>query len=326
MPGLDAAMARCAAIVRREARNFYYGLRLTPEPRRSALYAVYSWMRSADDLVDDPTAPIATREARLEAFRAATELLLGASRTGALAEAVRKVSAMPEIKGVEPEIWTAIAHVLGTYPIDPVDVTGLLDGLEADLETDSAVFSGRGGDSPMPAFTTRAELVGYCDAVASTVGRVCVAVWGLRAGASMEEARVLATQRGLAFQLTNILRDFAADYDDHRVYLAEEDFERLSVSAAEVRAWSPADRAEALVMDYVAMAREAYAASRGLGGMISADCVPTLWTMTRIYESLLDRLAAHPSWAAGRTPVSLPTWKKATIALRAMVSPRALLL
>ncbi|MGP1345465.1 MAG: phytoene/squalene synthase family protein [Phycisphaerales bacterium] len=327
-PSIEAAYKRCADIVRREARNFYFGLRLTPQPRRDALYAVYSWMRSADDLVDDPTAPITTRQARLDAFRAATEAILDARAAApdAAPTVVNAITRVTELQSIEPEVWRAIAHVLANHPVDRADVIAMLDGLENDLETDSAVFSGKPATTPMPVFETREELIAYCDAVASTVGRICITIWGLRPGQSLEHARQLATARGLAFQLTNILRDFAADYDDYRIYLAEEDFHRFDISPEQLRNFDPPDKALAMLRDYIEFARSAYERSRGLSAMISADCVPTLWTMTRIYRSLLERIAENPAAAAQRTPVSIPTWRKAAIAMRAMFSPRALLL
>ncbi len=179
---LAAAFTECKEITRERARNFYYGLKLLPEPRRSGVFAIYGWMRQADDCADEG-GDITFRREALAQFAATTRAALGGTIDA---------SASP--------MWLALAATVSSYRLDPRLLLDTLDGLSEDLDH--------------AGYATDAELEQYCYRVASTVGLLCVGVWGLRDGLSETDAarvRELAIARGQAFQLTNILRDFASD-------------------------------------------------------------------------------------------------------------------
>lgn len=284
---LGAAYAACARVVRSRARNFYYGLRLTPEPRRSAIYSVYAWMRAADDAVDAPVS-IDERRAALAAFAANTERLLHRE----------------PVESTEP-FWLALGATISHYPVPARVFRDMLAGLEDDL-------------SARPVMT-EADLERYCYRVASTAGLACLSIWGLRAGVDREHAERLAIQRGQAFQRTNILRDFAQDHDDSppRVYLPAEAFSRHGITPDSLRAWSDPARCTALVREQAALARTHYDKSAELESLVSADCAPTLWAMTRIYSGLLSLIEAEPARIVGPHRVRLSSASKAAIALRA---------
>lgn len=290
---LALAYAECRRITRARARNFYYGLRLTPEPRRSAIYAIYAWMRGADDEADCE-GPATERQRRLGAYR---ELTRRAIEEGRREGAVKW--------GELPPHWPAFAATAHSYPLDHGLFSEMLDGLEEDLE--------HGG------YATDAALARYCHRVASTVGLACIAVWGLRAGADVDEARRLAERRGQAFQRTNILRDFAEDFDGspRRVYLPREAFLRWGVTPEDVRHWRNPEACGRLIGEAAAIARTEYEASEPLVGMIAPDCSPTLWAMTRIYSEILGLIERDPARIVAPGRIRLPASRKALIALRA---------
>ncbi len=300
-PSLDAAYAHCAAVVRTRARNFYYGLRLTPEPRRSAVYSVYAWMRAADDLTDEAATPELKR-AGLERFAASAERLIAGTD---LAEDERC------------PVWTAFRETYRRFELDPADLRSLLAGLAWDLQHDAQAASSR---EPVLVCADRAELERYCYCVASTVGLICVRIWGLRPGADRAAAHRLAVQRGLAFQLTNILRDFGEDYDAGRVYLPRAEFRAAGLSVEEVRNWSRPEACASFINAISAWARHAYEGSAPLDDMIDPPCAPGLRAMTAIYSGLLRVIENAPARVAADRRVRLQSATKAGIALKALLN------
>ena len=298
---VSASFDLCRRITRERARNFYYGLRLTPEPRRSAIYAVYAWMRAADDAVDRPGASEEERRAALDAFEGRTWFELG------LSDVVGGGGGGDE--GVV--FWSAFCETVRRYGVDVGVLGEVMAGMRDDLEG--------------PGSFDEAGLERYCYRVASTVGLICVSIWGLRAGVDVAEARELAIERGQAFQRTNILRDFAEDFDERprRVYVPGEVFSRHGITPDELRVWEPPAACRSLVMDRVADARARYERSSALDEMVDPACRPTLWAMTRIYRGLLERIAAEPSRIVLGDRVRLSSVRKIGIAARATVLARS---
>ena len=298
---LRAAYEQCAQVVKRRARNFYYGLRLTPEPRRSAIYSVYAWMRQADDEAD-AAGSADEKRARLARFRSDTERLLAggdaAPREGDFA-------------------FEAFAHTIRRFALDPADLRALLDGLDFDLEHEALAARLQPGAAPADMCASRDDLRTYCFRVASTVGLVCIRIWGLAEGAQWDHARPLAIRRGIAFQMTNILRDYAQDYDEGRVYLPAEDFRMHGLTPSDLRHWAKPRACEAMVRDLCSAARAEYLASAPLDRMVDPSCYATLRTMTRIYSGLLDVVEREPARIAGERRIRLQSARKAGIALRA---------
>lgn len=293
-PVVACALARCARTTRREARNFFWGLRLTPEPRRSALYAVYAWMRDADDEADNDDralpapdvafARLARRRARLDAIVAGRPL------------------------DTAHHAWVGLAWAMRMFPVDPRDLASLLDGLQQDAQH-------RGVDS-------RDDLRFYCECVASTVGRVCLSIWGLTPGADARAAREKATSRGVAFQLTNILRDVGRDHAAGRVYVPRDDLARHALSAHDLARWRRPDACAALVADLAAWARREFASSDGLEAMIDPACAPSMRAMTEIYAGVLNLIERTPTLAVCEPRASLPLWAKVAIMARAAAGAR----
>ena len=293
-------------ITRREAGNFYHGLKLTPEPKRSALYSIYAWMREADDIVD-AEGPIEPKRAELDAFAERTDRVFdGADAThGALGESA--------------SMWLAFADTAARFGLDAGEFRDLIAGMREDLELDAAEPIGDGAATPAIRYETREDLARYCYHVASTVGIVCMRVWGAREGASWERVRELAVLRGRAFQLTNILRDYAGDLEERRVYLPREDFNRYDLTPRALLVWSDDARCGAMIRSLAGWARQCYDDSIELDEIISPDCAPAMWAMTRIYSGVLRTIERQPALAVGETRAHLPTYRKVAIGVRALV-------
>jgi 15-cis-phytoene synthase len=296
---LAAAYDACREITRSRARNFYYGLRLTPEPRRSAIYSIYAWMRAADDAAD-ARAPIPQRRSALAHHRALTEQLLGGGD-------IPTGTGRPGDSGA---IWLAFAATVRSYPVHPQIFRDMLDGLDDDL----AGIEHR----------TDEDLSRYCYRVAGTAGLACVWIWGLRKGADPVRAHDLALRRGQAFQRTNILRDFSEDYADEprRVYLPADAFARHGLTPDAVRSWTDAARCRSFIEEQASIARAHYTASEPLLDLVDEHCRPTLWAMTRIYAGILERIERDPSCVVGPQRVRVPSTVKASIAISAALRAR----
>ncbi|TVQ78715.1 MAG: phytoene/squalene synthase family protein [Phycisphaeraceae bacterium] len=302
----ESAFAWCRDVTRREARNFYYGLRLTPEPKRSAIFAVYAWMRAADDIVDDEDVSREKRRETLDQFRSCTDAVFSA------------LPVEPDAtRAWDPRLWQAFRAAVEAYRLDPADFHDVFTGLTDDIETDSD------GTTPLaPRYRTREELEAYCYSVASTVGLICVRIWGVQEGADFDEVRTLAIRRGLAFQLTNILRDLAEDFAIRRVYIPGEVFDEHGLTPEDLVAWRHPERCEALVHDVGAWARRSYEGSQSLERMLHPESVPAMWAMTRIYSDLLEVILRDPSRLFSGQRIRLAGYQKAAIGLRAFVRAR----
>ncbi|MBL9121930.1 MAG: phytoene/squalene synthase family protein [Phycisphaerae bacterium] len=284
---LDEAYAACEAVVRVQAKNFYYGLRLTPEPKRSAMYAVYAWMREADDIADEAGHSQAERFATLERFRAQTDAALTGTPTDGR------------------PLWIALADVARRHDLVSQDFHDMLDGQLADL-------------AGTVRCATWEELRLTCYRVASTVGLVCIRVWGYTDPKAVD----CAIDRGIAFQLTNILRDIREDFANGRVYLPQDELARHGLTPESLLAWpegnpAMATRCRAFMEFQVRRAEALYQASEPLDRLIDADCRPTLWALTEIYHRLLHRIGRDPRRAIVGERVRVPTWEKLWIGFRA---------
>ena len=298
-----ASLAYCKRVAKARAGNFYHGMKLTPEPKRSAIYAVYAFMRACDDLADEagPGEDVAVRREGIEAFRTRMDEAVKVARGGGGIAGNGSNVLVPDEGG---DVWPAFTHVMREYPIDPADLHHMLDGQLADLSVHR--------------YETFDELYGYCYNVASTVGLVCVAVWGWRDEVDGDEVRRLAEKRGIALQLTNMLRDIREDAGMGRVYLPGEDFERFGVKVSDVAAGHGDAAFDRFMAFQIERARSFYSESAGLDEMIEPRCRATSWAIMKIYEMLLDRIAADPrAVLSGR--VRLRFARKVGVGLRALI-------
>jgi 15-cis-phytoene synthase len=301
-PALNASFAFCANLVRERARNFYYGLRLTPEPRRSALYAIYAWMREADDLADEPSPPNSPpnhAELSLQRFRDDTQGVL---------EQRPDATNSPSPN----TFWPAFAHTVHTYAIKPAWLMDMLEGLDEDLHHQG--------------YQTQDQLWQYCERVGSVPGMVSVAIWGLKPQLTAKErdaAFELARRRGRAFQLTNILRDISGDHATKRCYIPRNALERHNLTIDALVAWRSSDACRRLVLEQAALAASEFQASKGLEERLALDCAPVLWTMSAIYRGILRIIERDPARSIIQAPARVPTWRKVALATWGMTRAKA---
>ncbi|MDA1025160.1 MAG: phytoene/squalene synthase family protein [Planctomycetota bacterium] len=278
---LTEAYEDCGRIVRHRAKNFWFGLRLTPEPRRSSLYAIYAWMRLVDDLADEPSVAVDSRRSGLVAFRSRTRAAFGG-----------------EVGGPET-IWRAFTDTVERYELSIEPFEAMIDGQESDLDWTRC--------------PDRATLERFCWQAASTVGLICVRIWGHDGDPEIER---MAADRGKALQLTNILRDLREDYERQRVYLPADELEAEGLSIEELLAWREPARCRRFLEAQIEHAAAFYRRSSGLEKHISSECRATSWAMTEIYRGLLDRIARDPRRVV-KERVRLGSMRKMSIAWRA---------
>lgn len=294
------ALARCAEITRREARNFYYGLRLLPKGKRAALYAVYAWMRVIDDIADADGVDDNERSAGLARVEARTREVI--ARKGA--DDIARGAGDGEQR--EDAVFQGLCAVLRDYPVHGGEFLAAIEGQRMDL-------------APR-AYADYEQTELYCDRVAATVGRICLDVWGVKADVDVDIARALSTKRGVAFQLTNILRDIREDHARGRCYLPADELAANGITVDDLLAWSDATNADARCARFMhiqcARAQRIFAESAALDAMVSPDAVATIGAMSAIYREILRKIAVDPRRALAQR-VRLSALEKSWIALRA---------
>jgi phytoene synthase len=279
-------MTYCETVTRTEAANFYYGIRLLDRDRRQAMCAVYAFARRVDDIGDGTLA----REEKLSRLDVEDAALRAA-------EGRDSASASP---GGDP-VMVALADTHARFRLPPGVLGELIEGVRMDVEEVT--------------YETFEDLVLYCRRVAGAIGRVCLAIFGVRSDAELcsADAQALADDLGVALQLTNILRDVREDAQNGRVYLPAEDLRRYGLltggeEGAPARLASLAalacgdeqredlEQVSALMRFEAARAREWFRRGLALGGLLEAD----------------------PEQAFSRR-VSLPAHEKAWVAARGML-------
>ena len=288
----------CEQITREEARNFYYGLRLLPQAERSALYVVYAWMRVLDDIADNDGIGELERREMLAWFESETRGAFCGEWYSAVA---RELSGNGRCTR-ERYVFLALAQEVRLRKLEIGDFLAAIEGQRMDL-------------APR-VYARFAETELYCDRVASTVGRICLDVWGARDGADLSRAREFSTARGIAFQLTNILRDVREDHARGRCYLPADELARHGLSVDALLAWQDDARCSAFMREQCARAAQFFDQSAALEGLVSERAVPTLAAMSVIYRRILEKIARDPQRALAKR-VSLSRFEKVSIALRA---------
>jgi 15-cis-phytoene synthase len=264
---LNAAYAACRAIARREAKNFYYAFVALPRPKRNAICAIYAFMRQADDLADDESVPIDERRARLDAWMTAWHAASAGSARGS---------------ATNDPIFVAVRDATLRFQIPLALLDELVAGVTMDLDSQK-------GDAT-DTYATFTDLYRYCYLVASVVGLVCIRIFGY----TDARAEKFAEETGIAFQLTNILRDVAEDAERNRVYLPLEDLKAHGVSLEDLlkrRAGARPTTAERVLLKEIGQRAERYYLSaQALMPLIDKDSRPALWVLVRIYHALLKRI------------------------------------
>lgn len=281
----------CRAIARKEARNFYYSFVALPGAKRDAICAVYAFMRHADDLSDDESLPLAERQARLEGW-------LGAWRDAARSGRT------------EDPVFLALCDAQLRFEIPSHLLEELVEGTTMDLRHDGSSFPC--DKSPYHTYGTFEELYRYCYMVASVVGLVCIRIFGYQD----QRAEKLAEETGIAFQLTNILRDVREDAERGRIYLPLEDLRRFGVTPEQLTAARKESRLTDATRQLLAFQAERaeryYCSGQELLPLIAADSRPALWVLITIYHRLLHRIE-HSGYKVFSGRARVPTYEKLAI-------------
>jgi len=241
---LEASYRFCRLIARKRARNFYYSFLLLSDDQKSAMCAIYAFMRYCDDISEGEGA---SREA-IDQWRADLNRAL-------------------EGQYGENLLWPAFHDAVERYRIPHRYFHEMIDGVSQDLEPRE--------------IQTFGELYRYCYQVASVVGLTIVHIFGFES----PDALVLAEKCGIAFQLTNILRDVREDRENARIYIPAEDIRRFDADLAYYD-----EKFVSLMRFEAARAHQYYDDSRPLIGMVDQRSRRSLWAMIEIYRRLLLKI------------------------------------
>lgn len=281
---LPESYAYCKALAQRTARNFYYSFLTLPADGFRDMCVLYAFMRVCDDISDDESLPVDTRLEQLRQWRGSLERALAG-------------------EGFDHVLFPALADVVARHQIPREYLEAVIDGVGMDLQP--------GG------FETFEDLRRYCYHVAGAVGLCCIHIWGFRD----ERARDAAVDCGIAFQLTNILRDLGEDAGRDRVYLPREDLCRFGYTESDLRNHLRNGHFVELMRFQVDRARGYFSAAERLFDYLEPAGKPVLSAMIRIYGGLLAQIEHH-NYDVFARQIRLPGWRKAMISLDTIVRRR----
>jgi phytoene synthase len=257
--------------------SFYWAMRLLPEARRDAMFAVYAFCREVDDIADSADPP--------------------EKKHAGLAEWRNEIEAVYEGRP-HSSLGRVLAGIVETYKLRREDFVAVVDGMEMDAERDIRAPS-------------LAKLDLYCDRVAGAVGRLSVRIFG----SDIPAADRVAGALGRALQLTNILRDLAEDAERGRLYLPAEFLRAHGISGDDPEAVLRHPALPLVCEDVARVAERRFdEASRAMAECPRAAMRPAA-VMGAVYHAILRRLRAG-SWKDLAAPVKVPTSIKLWLALR----------
>lgn len=281
---LPDSFAYCRRTARSAARNFYYGFRLLPAEKRDALCALYTFMRGVDDISDEP-GDIAAKTRGLAQCRAQMDRALAGEFD-------------------DDPVWPAFREVMTRYQIPTRYLHDLISGAEMDLTVSR--------------YETWDRLREYCYRVAGTVGLCCLYVFGF----SDPRAPELAETLGVAFQLTNILRDLRQDHHLGRIYLPEEDQVRFQVRGGDLGQELSVASVTELVHFESERAWQLYAQGWPLISLVHEDSRAALWALARIYSGILEKIEVRDYNVLADPVARLTTSEKIWILVQAKLGWR----
>ncbi len=263
-PSADHLLAQsyeeCHRIARSSHSNFYYAFFLLPKKRRDGLAALYAFMRLVDDVADEGN-DLAVKQRGLAKWRAALDEVANANGRAI-------TSALPGAAEVLP----ALVDTMRRYNMPARYLHDLISGAEMDLTVRS-----------YPTFDRLRE---YCYRVAGTVGLTCTHVFGFRDARALD----LAEKLGLAFQLTNIIRDVRDDYAMGRVYLPDEDLAQYNVNREDFARSEATLGVRELLRFEAQRAWQCYEEGAALLTLVEPESRAALWLLVHTYSALLARI------------------------------------
>ncbi|HKC94510.1 MAG TPA: presqualene diphosphate synthase HpnD [Nitrospira sp.] len=248
------AQAYCIELTKKSGSNFYYSFLFLPKARRNAMYTIYAFCKAVDSAVDEPP-PGSDPKEELRRWRAELEEVYGGSPTW--------------------PIMISLAHHVKRLSIPKAYFDELIKGVEMDLVTTR--------------YRTFEELSLYCYRVASVVGLICLHVFG----PTSAHAQDYAVDLGMAFQLTNILRDLGTDAEQGRIYLPQEDLAQFGYRETDLLQRHNNQQLRELVHFETKRARAYYGkAQAALDGLPKSDrrALSVAEIMRAVYSRILERI------------------------------------
>jgi len=279
------AQAYCTAYTKNSGSNFYYSFLFLPKAKREAMYTVYAFCKAIDSAVDEPAAGTNPKD-ELTRWRNELDAVYSGAPT--------------------TPIMVSLAHHVKSMGIPKAYFEELIKGVEMDL------FNNR--------YATFDELSLYCYRVASVVGLICLHIFGVTSARAQDYAVAL----GMAFQLTNILRDVGTDAEERRIYLPLDDLKKWNYAEKSMlnRSYSPEFRA---LMEYEASRAHHYyqRADAALKALSPAErrALTVAEIMRGIYSRILDQIERSNYQVFG-SRISLTTTQRFIIALRIWLRSR----
>ena len=277
-----------ARLTRKSRSNFYYAFLALPKPRRDALYAVYAFCRTVDDIADlgdERGVDRAAQRSQLESWR-------------------RHVALCYEPGGTPADpIAARLAQAVRAFAIPKEALLAIIDGVAMDLDR--------------ARYETAEDLYPYCYRVASAVGLCCIEIFGY----TDSRAKQYAVDLGTALQLTNIIRDVGADARAGRVYVPQEDLRKFGVSVEDLQAGRYTEPFVSLMRHQAERARRFYRAAHANFPSVDARSLVPAEIMGRIYFALLEEIEARRFQVFGER-VTVPTGRKVAIAFRCWAMAR----
>ena len=253
-PSLDASYERCRVLNREHGRTYYLATRLLPRWKRRHVHALYGFMRHTDDIVDVAGHDAPAREARLRDWTGAFLTALSGGK-------------------VDDPVLPAVLHTIAVFDLDRADFVAFLRSMEMDLTITS--------------YPTYDDLLDYMAGSAAAIGTLMLPILG---ATDLRAAREPARQLGLAFQLTNFIRDVGEDLDLGRIYLPLKDLAEAGVTPDDLyerRATPPIRRLVALEVE---RARDHYAHAAPGIPMLAPGSQACIRTAFRLYGGILDEV------------------------------------
>lgn len=269
-------------VVRASGTSFFWGMRLLPEHRRRAIFAVYAYCRDIDDIADGDADP-ATKHTRLTAWRDEIERLYAGTPTHPISQ--------------------ALAEPVRRFDLPKAEFHALLDGMERDAA---------GG----PIAPTDADLRSYCRQVAGAVGMLAIRIFAERdPNADPATQDAIAVTQGEALQLTNILRDLGDDAARGRLYLPDALLDRHGAATRDPNALLGDPALPGVCRELAAEARARFDRAWALLDGVDPGTARPCRLMLGVYERLLRRLEAT-AWRHPERRVRVPKWEKLWVVLR----------
>ena len=267
----------CAQKVAQSGSSFYYSFRLLPPPRRAAISALYAYCREVDDVVDEVPDPGVAR-VKLAWWRTEVDAVF---------------------KGTpQHPVALALAKAVERYGLAQSSLLTVIDGMQMDLEK--------------ARYVDFAELETYCHRVAGVVGVMSAAIFGFEDASTLVYARKL----GVAFQLTNIIRDVGEDARRGRIYLPQDELARFGVAPSDLLRARSSPAFVELMRFQTERARAWYDAALAALPERDRRAQRAGLAMAAIYRTLLDEIARDGyrvlDWRIALTPL-----RKLWIATRA---------